>query len=188
MTAGRMGDHIGRVLDNRYRLVSSIGAGASGQVFLADDIRLRRRVAVKLLHEALATDSMFLRRFESEARLVGGLNHPHIMAVHDWGQDQVPYLVTEYLSGGSLRSMLDNGERLSPSQALVIGLEAARALDHAHRRGLVHRDIKPDNLLFDEDGRVRIADFGLARALAEASVTEPDGAFVGTARYASPEQ
>ncbi len=183
-----MTEQVGRVLGGRYRLVAPIGAGASSQVFLADDTRLRRRVAVKVLHDALAEDSMFLRRFESEAQLAAALNHPHIMAVYDWGHDDVPYLVTEYLAGGSLRAMLDRGQRLTPSQALVVGLEATRALDHAHRRGLVHRDITPANLLFDDDGRLRIADFGLARALAEASVTEPTGAFLGTARYASPEQ
>ncbi|MDH3753909.1 MAG: PASTA domain-containing protein [Acidimicrobiia bacterium] len=188
MSVSRMVEQVGRVLGGRYRLVAPIGSGASAQVFLADDTRLRRRVAVKLLHAALADDTLFLRRFESEARLVAGLSHPHIMAVHDWGHDDVPYLVTEYLSGGSMRGILDRGDRLSPSQALVVGLEAARALDHAHRRGLVHRDIKPDNLLFDSEGRLRIADFGLARALAEASVTEPSGTFLGSARYASPEQ
>lgn len=176
------------MLDDRYRLVAPVGSGASAHVFLADDTRLRRRVAVKLLQEVLASDQHFLRRFEAEARLVAGLNHPHILAVHDWGHDGVPYLVTEYLAGGSLRSLLDSGIRLSESQALVVGLEAARALDHAHRRGLIHRDIKPDNLLFDDEGRLRIADFGLARALAESAITEPTGAFFGSARYASPEQ
>jgi serine/threonine-protein kinase len=109
--------------------------------------------------------------------------------VYDWGEDDgAVYLVTEYLDGGSLRSVLDGGVRLTPSQALLVGLAAARGLDFAHRRGFVHRDIKPANLLFDEDGRLRIADFGLARALAEAAWTEPAGAVVGTARYASPEQ
>ena len=99
-----------------------------------------------------------------------------------------PFLVTEFLSGGSLRSMLDRNRLLSPSQALLVGLDAARGLDYAHRRGFVHRDIKPANLLFDDDGRLRIADFGLARALAEAAWTEPAGVVLGTARYASPEQ
>jgi hypothetical protein len=100
----------------------------------------------------------------------------------------VPFLVLEYLAGGSLRSMLDRGDTLTPSQTLLVGLEATRALEYAHRRGFVHRDIKPANLLFGEEGRLRIADFGLARALAEAAWTEPQGAVLGTARYASPEQ
>ena len=183
-----MGEQVGRVLGGRYRLVAPIGAGASGRVYLADDTTLRRQVAVKVLHEQLAGDPSFLKRFQAEAQVAAQLNHPHIVAVHDWGDDNGPYLVTEYLSGGSLRAILDQGLRLSRSQALLVGLETSRALEHAHRRGLVHRDIKPSNLLFDSEGRLRIADFGLARALAEASVTEPSGALLGTARYASPEQ
>lgn len=183
-----MADHIGRVLGGRYRLMAPIGTGASASVFLADDVTLRRRVAVKVLHAALADDDAFLRRFRAEAQAAAALNHPHVLAVYDWGHDDVPYLVTEYLGGGSLRTMLDRGHRLTPSQALLVGLQATRALDYAHRRGFVHRDIKPANLLFGDDGRLRIADFGLARALAEAAWTEPAGAVLGTARYASPEQ
>lgn len=179
---------IGRVLGGRYRLVAPIGMGASAQVFLADDVRLRRRVAVKMLHDALAGDAEFLRRFAAEARAAAALNHPNVMAVYDWGDDEVAFIVTEYLSGGSLRALLDAGHLLTPSQVLTVGLDATRALDYAHRRGFVHRDIKPANLLFGEDQRLRIADFGLARALAEAAWTEPQGAVLGTARYASPEQ
>ncbi len=179
---------IGRVLGGRYRLVAPIGMGASAQVYLADDVRLRRRVALKMLHDALAGDAEFLRRFRAEARAAAALSHPNVMAVYDWGDDETAFIVTEYLGGGSLRALLDRGEQLSPSQALTIGLEATRALDYAHRRGFVHRDIKPANLLFGEEQRLRIADFGLARALAEAGWTEPQGAMLGTARYASPEQ
>ncbi len=111
------------------------------------------------------------------------------MAVYDWGEDDgVPFMVLELLEGGSLRGMLDAGIRLTPSQATHVGRQVAAALEYAHGRGLVHRDIKPANLLFDEHGIVRVADFGLARALAEASWTEPAGTVLGTARYASPEQ
>ena len=179
------------MLGGRYRIIAPIGRGASAQVFLADDVRLRRRVALKVLHAALADDAEFLRRFQAEARAAAALNHPNVMAVYDWGQDgadDIPYLVLEYLGGGSLRDMLDRDQRLSPSQALRIGLEATRALEYAHRRGLVHRDVKPANLLFGDEARLRIADFGLARALAEAAWTEPQGAVLGTARYSSPEQ
>ncbi|MEX2658544.1 MAG: serine/threonine-protein kinase, partial [Acidimicrobiales bacterium] len=183
-----MTDQLGRVLGGRYRLTAPVGTGSSAQVFLADDVTLRRRVAVKVLHPALAGDEAFLRRFRAEARAAAALSHPNLMAVYDWGEDDGPYLVLEFLGGGSLRSMLDAGTRLTPSQAVVVGLDAARALDAAHRRTFVHRDIKPANLLFGDDARLRIADFGLARALSEAAWTEPGDGLVGTARYAAPEQ
>ena len=157
-------------------------------MYVADDVRLRRRVAVKVLHAALAEDAGFLRRFRSEAQLAASLHHPNVMAVYDWGEDGVPFMVLELLAGGSLRSMLDSGTRLTPAQTAHVGGQVAGALDYAHTRGLVHRDIKPANLLFDEHGIVRVADFGLARALAEASWTEPAGTMLGTARYAAPEQ
>lgn len=182
-------DSIGRVLGDRYRLLTPVGTGASAYVYLADDVSLKRQVAIKVLHPALAGDRAFLKRFRAEARAVAALNHPNVLRVYDWGeQDGEPYLVLEYLAGGSLRQVYDTGALLAPEQAVRIGVEACAGLDYAHRRGLVHRDIKPANLLFDADGRLRIADFGLARALAEAAWTEPDGAVLGTARYAAPEQ
>ncbi|MBI2709286.1 MAG: protein kinase [Actinobacteria bacterium] len=190
MAVSRMTEHVGRVLDRRYRVVRPLGRGASAQVFLAEDVRLRRRVAVKMLHEALADDADFLRRFRAEAQSAAALTHSNVLVVFDWSQDEdgVPYLVLEYLAGGSLRAMLDHHTRLTVAQAARIGIEATRGLQYAHGRGFVHRDIKPANLLFGEEGRLRIADFGLARALAEAALTEPQGAVLGTARYASPEQ
>ena len=182
-------DSIGRVLGGRYRLVTPLGTGASAHVYLADDVSLHRRVAIKVLHPALAGDTSFLKRFRAEARAVAALNHPNILQVYDWGEENdEPYLVLEYLAGGSLRQVYDTGTLLTPEQAVRIGLQATAGLDYAHRRGLIHRDIKPANLLFDADRRLRIADFGLARALAEAAWTEPDGAILGTARYAAPEQ
>ncbi|MBW3641502.1 MAG: PASTA domain-containing protein [Actinobacteria bacterium] len=188
MATAHMTEQLGRVLGRRYRLTAPIGTGASAEVYLADDVTLRRRVAVKVLHPGLAGDEVFLRRFRAEARAAAALSHPHLMAVYDWGEDDGPYLVLEFLGGGSLRAMLDRGTRLTPSQALVVGLETAKALDFAHRNGFVHRDIKPANLLFGDDGRLRIADFGLARALSEAAWTEPGDGLVGTARYAAPDQ
>jgi beta-lactam-binding protein with PASTA domain/tRNA A-37 threonylcarbamoyl transferase component Bud32 len=188
MALSGLTDLVGRVLADRYRLLAPIGAGASGRVYVATDVRLRRRVAVKVLHAALADDAGFLRRFRAEAQLAASLHHPNIMAVYDWGEDEVPFMVLELLAGGSLRGMLDEGIRLTPAQAALVGWQVTDALSYAHSRGLVHRDIKPANLLFDEHGTVRVADFGLARALAEASWTEPAGALVGTARYAAPEQ
>ncbi len=188
MAGGRVADQVGRVLGGRYRLVAPVGTGGSAHVYVADDTTLRRRVAVKVLQPALALDQAFLRRFRAEAQAAAALNHPNIMRVFDWGEDdEGPFLVLEFLGGGSLRDMLDSGHRLSIAQAVLVGLEAARALDYAHRRGLVHRDMKPANVCFDEEGRTAVADFGLARALAEASWTEPEGVLLGTARYAAPE-
>lgn len=185
-----MTDQIGRVLGDRYRLTAPIGAGASAHVFLADDVRLHRQVAVKLLHSGIAQDVLFLRRFRAEARSISKLNHPNIVGIHDWseGEEEEPYLVLEYLAGGSLRALLDTGYRLSLAQVRKVGIEAAQALEVAHVNGYVHRDIKPANLLFGDDGRLRIADFGLASSLLEAAFTEPGGGAIGTVKYAVPEQ
>jgi eukaryotic-like serine/threonine-protein kinase len=189
VATSRIADSVGRVLGDRYRLTRPLGVGASAHVYVGEDVSLRRLVAIKVLHPALAGDAAFLRRFQAEARVVAALRHPNILRVYDWGEDDgAPYLVMELLAGGSLRALLDRGQVLSPAQAAAVGADAARALDYAHRRGLVHRDIKPANLIFDEEGRLTVADFGLARALAEATWTEPAGAVVGTARYAAPEQ
>ena len=188
MPGSAVSDLAGRVLAGRYLLQGAIGTGASGRVYAAEDTRLRRRVAVKVLHAALAEDAAFLRRFRAEAQLAASLHHPHIVTVHDWGEDDVPFMVLELLEGGSLRAMLDEDTRLTVPQAARVGRDVASALEYAHARGVLHRDVKPANLLFDEHGIVRVADFGLARALAEASWTEPSGAVFGTARYASPEQ
>jgi serine/threonine protein kinase/beta-lactam-binding protein with PASTA domain len=182
-------DTIGRILAGRYRVEAIIGTGASAHVFAASDVTLKRRVAVKVLHPALANDAGFLRRFRAEAQAAAALNHPHIVAVFDWGEDDgSPFLVLEYLGGGSLRDLLDADRLLTVEQAIAVGSQAAEALVFAHARGVVHRDVKPANLLFDAEGRLAVADFGLARALSEAAWTEPVGATVGTARYASPEQ
>ena len=181
-------DEIGRVVGGRYRLTALVGTGPSAKVFLADDVRLRRRVAIKVLQAGLAGDRDFARRFRVEVQVAASLRHPHILDVHDWGDDDGIYVVTEFLEGGTLATLLDEGLRLSPSQALQVGLAAARALDFAHARGVVHRDLKPANFLFARDGRLRLGDFGLARALAEAAWTEPQGALLGSVRYAAPEQ
>ncbi|HVB06255.1 MAG TPA: PASTA domain-containing protein [Acidimicrobiales bacterium] len=182
-------DQLGRVLAGRYRLDGALGTGASAHVYRATDLRLGRVVALKLLHPGLGGDEAFLRRFRAEAQAVAALSHANLVRLYDWGWEEgEPFLVLEYLPGGSLRDLLDDGLLLSPAQAAEVGAAAARGLAHAHRRGLVHRDVKPANLLFDEEGVVRVADFGLARALADAAWTEPAGAVLGTARYASSEQ
>ena len=162
MARSMVSDLAGRVLAGRYLLHSAIGTGASGRVYVAEDTRLRRRVAVKVLHAALAEDRAFLRRFRAEAQVAASLHHPHIVTVHDWGEDEVPFMVLELLEGGSLRSMLDQPTLLTVPQAARVGRDVAAALEYAHARGILHRDVKPANLLFDEHGIVRVADFGLA--------------------------
>ncbi len=176
------------VLGARYVLGRLVGQGTSARVYTATDRSLGRKVAVKLLHEGLAADGPFRRRFESEARHAASLNHPSLLAIYDWAEGDQVYLVTELLEGGSLRALLDEGHLLTPSQAVLVGLQAGSGLAHAHNEGFVHRDIKPANLMFTGSGRLKVADFGISRAVAEASWTEPDGALIGTARYAAPEQ
>lgn len=202
MSAPRLGQSEGSILTgpllgDRYQLVARIGSGASAEVFQAYDRRLNRQVAVKRLRSGFANDPRFLKLFRSEAHLAAQLSHPNIVTVHDWsdGTDQTggphdatPYIVTELLTGGSLLDLLHQPMPLTASQVAFIGLQAAQGLAFAHEQGLVHRDIKPANLLFGRDGRVRIADFGIARAVAEAAWTEPEGVLIGTTRYAAPEQ
>ncbi len=179
----------GTLLGGRYLLSRPLGAGASATVYLAEDRSLRREVAVKVLRTGLAHDDAFLRRFRAEAVAVAGLNHPHVLRVFDWGEEgEDAWLVTEYLAGGSVRDLLDLKGRLPLEHVVSIGTQAADGLAYAHERGFVHRDVKPSNLLFDDAGRVRITDFGVARALAEAAWTEPTGGLIGTVRYTSPEQ
>jgi len=182
------------IVAGRYRIVTPLGRGASARVYLADDMQLGRRVAIKVLHDLVAEDQQLLKRFRAEALAAAALNHPNVMHVYDSGDEPAqsgppaPFLVMEFVGGGSLRAVLDAGPLLTPSQALLVGLDAARGLEYAHQHGFVHRDIKPANLLFGEEGRLRIADFGLARALAEGAWTEPEGMLLGTAKYSAPEQ
>lgn len=177
----------------RYRVGALVGRGASASVYAAKDLTLDRPVALKIPHPELADSTDFVARFRREGQSAASLNHANVLAVHDSGEEaETPYLVMEFLSGGSLRSMLNASGSLEPAQVINIGLQACRALNHAHGEGLVHRDIKPDNLLFDREGNLRVADFGLARAISAASASEhpgtEGGGLVGTARYASPEQ
>lgn len=179
----------GDLFENRYRIVYFLGSGASAQVYLARDLKLDRDVAIKVLHEFVAADTRFLRRFRAEAKAVAALDHRHIVKLYDYNESAangLPYITMEYLGGGSLRSVLDHGP-LTVAQVIGIGIAAASALDHAGRRGIVHRDIKPANLLFGLDRQLKIADFGVARALSESSVTDLAGS-PGTPKYVAPEQ
>ncbi len=180
----------GYVLGDRYELRALIGSGSSAEVFHATDMRLGRNVAVKRLRSGYANDPRFLKLFRAEAQLAAQLSHPNLLTVFDWSDDPEtgPFIVTEMLGGGTLRSVLNRTGVLTAPQVAFIGLQAAQGLAFAHEQGLVHRDIKPANLLFGQDGRVHVADFGIARAVAQAAWTEPEGVLIGTARYAAPEQ
>ena len=178
---------VDRVLGDRYRLEALIGVGAISAVFAATDLEAERRVAVKVFDEALAEDERFTERLFDAIEQAAVLNHTNIVEVFDWGIDGGPYIVSELCEGGSLAALLEAGHTLEPSQALVMALECARALNHGHEQGAIHRNITPSNVLFTDDQRVRIADYGLAKVVAEAPVSQASRALENV-RYASPEQ
>jgi eukaryotic-like serine/threonine-protein kinase len=159
-----------------------------GEVYRASDAVLERPVAIKVLHRNLAGDAAFIERFRREARAAANLNHQNIVAVHDWGSvDGIYYMVMEYVAGLSVREILHAEGLLAPAQAADVLEQTLAALQHAHRQGIVHRDVKPENLMVTRDGVVKVADFGLARAFADAQITEA-GNVIGTVQYLAPEQ
>ena len=175
-------------LDGRYAIVDRIASGGMGEVFRARDTVLARDVAIKVLHRSLAGDQAFVDRFRTEARAAAGLSHTNIVAVFDWGSvDGIYYMVMEYVRGQSLRALLNREGRVEPAQAAEVLRQTLLALDHAHRQGIVHRDVKPENVLVTTEGVVKVADFGLARAFAEGRQTEA-GTVTGTVQYLAPEQ
>ena len=177
---------VGRLLDGRYQIRARIARGGMATVYLATDLRLDRRVAVKVMHAHLADDASFRERFIQEARQAARLAHPNVVNVFDQGQDDgLAYLIMEYLQGITLRDLLGEYGRLTPDQTMDI-LEAVLAgLVAAHRAGIIHRDLKPENVLLADDGRIKIGDFGLARAAT--SHTASGQALLGTIAYLSPE-
>ena len=176
-------------VDGRYQIVARIASGGMGEVFRAHDPVLDRDVALKVLHNALAQDAGFIDRFRREARSAGMLSHPNIVAVHDWGETGDTYfMVMEFIRGPNLRTVLMKSGPLAPAQAVEIASQVLAALDHAHEQGIVHRDVKPENILITRRGVVKVADFGLARALAAARVSHAPGTVTGTVQYLSPEQ
>jgi eukaryotic-like serine/threonine-protein kinase len=183
-----------RLLGGRYELDGIVGRGGMAEVFRARDIRLDRVVAVKTLREDLARDATFQARFRREAQSAASLNHPSIVAVYDTGEDNsgpshVPYIVMEYVDGRTLRDLLRDDRRLLPERALEITDGVLRALDYSHRHGIVHRDIKPGNVMLTRTGEVKVMDFGIARAVSDAQATMTQTAqVIGTAQYLSPEQ
>src|SRR5579859_4590837 len=179
---------LGMTLNGRYRLEARIGAGGMSTVYRAMDETLQRRVAIKLMNAEVASDSAQLERFRREARAVAQLNHPHIVGVIDAGEDDGrPYIVFEYVEGETLKERIRRHGRLEIPEAVAYSIEIARALGAAHARHIVHRDVKPQNVLIDDEGSAKVTDFGIARTMNEEGLTA-DGRVLGTTDYVSPEQ
>src|SRR3954462_5274299 len=165
-----------------------VGTGGMSTVYRAFDIVLERQVAIKLMHREIAEESDQLERFRREARAVAQLNPPHVVGVIDAGEDErTPYIVFEYVEGETLKDRIRRCGRLPISEAVAYAIEIARALGAAHARGIVHRDVKPQNVLIDEEGTAKVTDFGIARTLDQEGLTA-DGRVLGTTDYVSPEQ
>jgi serine/threonine-protein kinase len=179
---------IGQLLDGRYRVESLIARGGMATVYLGTDTRLERTVALKIMHAELANDEDFVRRFVGEARSIAKLSHPNVVTVYDQGADgHILYLAMEYVPGRTLRDLLNSRGRLIPREALDIMAGVLGGLAAAHDAGIAHRDVKPENVLLNDSGAVKVADFGLARLLVQMSQTKT-GMIIGTAAYLAPEQ
>ena len=183
-----------RLLGDRYELEGVVGRGGMAEVYRARDIRLDRIVAIKTLRADLARDQTFQARFRREAQSAASLNNPSIVAVYDTGEDlssgvPVPYIVMEYVDGRTVRDLLIEGHRLLPERALEIISGVLRALEYSHQAGIVHRDIKPGNVMVTRNGDIKVMDFGIARAMSDSQATMTQTAqVIGTAQYLSPEQ
>ena len=184
----------GQHLSDRYELGEILGFGGMSEVHLARDLRLHRDVAVKVLRADLARDPSFYLRFRREAQNAAALNHPAIVAVYDTGEAATaagpqPYIVMEYVDGVTLRDIVHNDGPMPPRRALEVIADACQALNFSHQHGIIHRDVKPANIMISNTGAVKVMDFGIARALADGSnrVTQT-AAVIGTAQYLSPEQ
>jgi serine/threonine-protein kinase len=179
---------LGTLLNGRYRLEARIGTGGMSSVYRALDETLERPVAIKLMNREIASDSDQLERFRREARAVAQLSHPHIVGVIDYGEDQGrPYIALEYVEGETLKERIRRNGELDIAEAVAYAIEIARALGAAHARHIVHRDVKPQNVMIDEEGSAKVTDFGIARSLDDDGLTA-DGRVLGTTDYVSPEQ
>jgi eukaryotic-like serine/threonine-protein kinase len=179
---------INTLFDGRYRVVRKLGSGGMADVYLAEDEELGRRIAIKILNDRHASDNQFVERFRREAKNAAGLSHPNIVQIYDRGEAEGTYYIAmEYLEGRTLKEAATERQPLPVGEAIGYARQILAALRFAHRKGIVHRDIKPHNALIDDDGRVKVTDFGIARAGAASQMTEA-GSIIGTAQYLSPEQ
>jgi eukaryotic-like serine/threonine-protein kinase len=175
------------IIDGRYRVLSRLGSGGMADVYLAEDRLLGRQLAVKVLHHHFAEDQEFVERFRREASSAAGLSHPNIVGIFDRGEwNGTYYIAMEYVAGRSLKTVVREQGALDPATAIDIVTQILRAARFAHKRGVIHRDLKPHNVILDEEGRARVTDFGIARA--GASDMTLTGSIMGTAQYLSPEQ
>lgn len=179
---------IGRILANRYEILERVGGGGMAFVYRAKDLLLNRTVAVKILSPHYVADEEFIRKFKREAQAAGGLSNPNIVGVYDVGQEgDIYYIVMEFLEGKTLKQLLNENGPLPANTALQIVKQIAEALRSAHKHGVIHRDIKPHNIMISADGHVKVTDFGIARAVTSSTLTDT-GAMVGSVHYISPEQ
>src|ERR671936_668982 len=179
---------IDTLFDGRYRILRKLGSGGMANVYLAEDQELGRRVAIKILNDRHANDDQFVERFRREAKNAAGLSHPNIVSIYDRGEAEGTYYIAmEYLEGRTLKELIVSRGPAPIPVAIDYARQILSALRFAHRNGIVHRDIKPHNVLVDGEGRVKVTDFGIARAGAASQMTEA-GSIVGTAQYLSPEQ
>src|SRR5438270_6127567 len=180
---------VGEVVAGRYEREEPVGTGGMSSVFRAKDTLLERNVALKILHEQYTRDDDYVERFRREARAVAQLAHPNIVTVIDRGeQEGRQFIVFEYVDGESLKQLVDRTGPLSVEQAVELALQVARALAFAHQQGLVHRDVKPQNVLLNDDGRAKVTDFGIARSLDVQHGMTQTGTVMGTSDYIAPEQ
>ena len=178
---------LGHIVDGRYRITRKLARGGMATVYLADDLRLTRTVAIKVMHENLGADTDFVARFDREARAAAKLSHPNVVSVFDQGMDgERPYIVMEYVEGSTLRQVLSREAPVSPQRAVELMLPIASAVAAAHEAGIIHRDLKPENVLISTRGQLKVADFGLARAVT-ASTATANGMLIGTVSYIAPE-
>ncbi len=177
------------VIDNRYTVIRKLGSGGMADVYLANDEDLERLVAIKILDKRFARDEEFISRFQRETRAAAGLNHPNIVNIHDRGRtDSSYYIAMEYLEGESLHEIISNEGGIDPTEVVSIAEQILKALQFAHERDVIHRDIKPHNMIMNDRGEVKVTDFGIARAGASSTKVTTTGSILGTANYMSPEQ
>jgi len=183
----RLQIEIDSVVDGRYRVLSHLGTGGMSEVYCATDLQLGRKVALKVLHERFAADEEFVERFKREASSAAGLQHQHVVSIYDRGEcDGASYIAMEYVAGRTLKQLVHEDGPLDPARAADLTVQILRAARFAHRRGVIHRDFKPQNVIVDDEGRAKVTDFGIARA-GTSDMTQT-GSIMGTAQYLSPEQ